>query len=165
LLDEPTNHLDMDSREVLERSLENYTGTLLAVSHDRYFINRLATCVLEMQPDSVRLYLGNFDDYVEKKKREAQGFPIGEGVKSKTTLTKEKKRDRKAVEEQRAARIKREDLERRIADLEAKAEELEELLSEAGIYQTPEIMLSTVQNMRAVKAEIDSLYDRWAAEE
>lgn len=162
LLDEPTNHLDMDSREVLEQSLEDYTGTLLSVSHDRYFINRLATCVIEMQPDGVRLYLGNYDDYMEKKKREAQGLPVEES-RSKTAIAKEKKRDKKTLEEQRAAKSQQEALERRIVDLEAETDKLGELLANPEIYQTPEISISTAQRMKAVQAEIESLYEQWAA--
>ena len=69
LLDEPTNHLDMDSREVLEAALEDYPGTILAISHDRYFINRFADRVMVMNSDGVTEYLGNFDDYVEKRDR------------------------------------------------------------------------------------------------
>ena len=161
LLDEPTNHLDMDSREVLEQSLESFTGTLLAVSHDRYFINRLATRVLEMRPDSVKLYLGNYDDYIEKKKREAQGIPILDDSKTKTSIVKEKKKDRRALEEQRAIRARRQELERRIVDSEAKADELEGLLSGPEIYQTPDMMISTIRRMNEIKSEIKSLYDQW----
>ena len=69
LLDEPTNHLDMDSREVLEDALEDFPGTILAISHDRYFINRFADRVMVMGAEGVTEYLGNFDDYVEKRDR------------------------------------------------------------------------------------------------
>ena len=74
LLDEPTNHLDMDSREVLEDALNDYEGTLLTVSHDRYFINRVANRVLEMTPQGAKDYLGNYDDYLEKKRQEEMGL-------------------------------------------------------------------------------------------
>ena len=68
LLDEPTNHLDIDSKEVLEEALIDYDGTLLFVSHDRYFINRIATNILEISPDGASLYLGDYDYYIEKKR-------------------------------------------------------------------------------------------------
>ena len=67
ILDEPTNHLDLDSKEVLENALIDYPGTLLFVSHDRYFINRIATRVLELSPDHAEEYLGDYDYYTEKK--------------------------------------------------------------------------------------------------
>ena len=69
LLDEPTNHLDMDSREVLEDALSDFGGTIITVSHDRYFINRVANRIIDMRPDVVTEYIGNYDDYVERKSR------------------------------------------------------------------------------------------------
>ena len=71
ILDEPTNHLDIDSKEVLEDALIAFDGTLLFVSHDRYFINRLATQVVEVTPQGVKIYLGDYDYYQEKKAEEA----------------------------------------------------------------------------------------------
>ena len=162
LIDEPTNHLDMDSREVLEQSLEDFAGTLLAVSHDRYFINRLATRVMVMEPDSVSFYLGNYDEYLEKKNRETQGVSAP-NPRSKTAMVKEKRKDKKVLEAQRAAKMERETLERRIVDLEAEVSKLEGLLAKPEIYQTPEMMLSTVRQMKTAKEEIESLYDQWAA--
>ena len=80
LLDEPTNHLDMDSREVLEDALTDFGGTIITVSHDRYFINRIANRIIEMQPDGVTEYIGNYDDYIELKIR-AQEAEKAVGVK------------------------------------------------------------------------------------
>ena len=74
LMDEPTNHLDMDSREVLEGALEDFDGTILTVSHDRYFINRVANRVVEMTPEGAKEYIGNYDDYLEKKRLEEAGI-------------------------------------------------------------------------------------------
>lgn len=72
ILDEPTNHLDIDSKEVLENALIDYEGTILFVSHDRYFINRIATSVLELSEEGSKLYHGNYDYYLEKKLEEEQ---------------------------------------------------------------------------------------------
>ena len=95
LLDEPTNHLDMDSREVLEDALNDYEGTLLTVSHDRYFINRVANRVLEMTPQGAKDYLGNYDDYLEKNRQEEMGLleEAAPGM-TRTQMDKEKRKQR-----------------------------------------------------------------------
>lgn len=72
ILDEPTNHLDIDNKEVLENALIDYDGTLLFVSHDRYFINRIATKVIELSENGSKVYLGDYDYYLEKKQEEAE---------------------------------------------------------------------------------------------
>src|SRR5699024_10746283 len=72
ILDEPTNHLDLDSKEVLEDALMNFPGTILFVSHDRYFINKIADTVLELTVDGTTTYLGNFDYYIEKKNEQQE---------------------------------------------------------------------------------------------
>ncbi len=72
ILDEPTNHLDIDSKEVLEQAIKEFDGTILLVSHDRYFINKVATSVLEIAPTGSTLYLGDYDYYVAKKEEQAE---------------------------------------------------------------------------------------------
>lgn len=72
ILDEPTNHLDIDSREVLEVALNDFDGTLLFVSHDRYFINQVATSVVEVSPEGTELFLGDYDYYIDKKQEQAE---------------------------------------------------------------------------------------------
>ena len=67
ILDEPTNHLDLDSKEILENALDDFPGTILFVSHDRYFINRIATKVIDVSPKGVTEYLGDYDYFIEKK--------------------------------------------------------------------------------------------------
>ena len=96
LLDEPTNHLDMDSREVLEDALQDFPGTILAISHDRYFINRFADRVMVMNADGVVEYLGNFDDYIEKRDRPRPPVNTSGPEVTKTAILRERKRDRKA---------------------------------------------------------------------
>lgn len=88
-MDEPTNHLDIDSKEVLEAALQDYPGTIIFVSHDRYFINRITDQVAEMNEDGITLYLGEHDYYTEKKEEEAERRRL------KQEKDKTKKRERK----------------------------------------------------------------------
>ena len=111
ILDEPTNHLDMDSREMLETALLGFEGTLLTVSHDRYFINRIADRVLVMEPDGVTEYLGNYDDYLEKLAQKNAPEEELAPQKTKTALREEKKREKAAIEAARREKA-------RIANLE-----------------------------------------------
>ena len=126
LLDEPTNHLDMDSREVLEGALEDFDGTILTVSHDRYFINRVADRIIEMRPDGVKEYLGNYDDYLEKKRREEAGLEdaAASGM-TKTQLDKQRRKERLLREGKKALEKQLEAAEARIADAEKEIQDLE----------------------------------------
>ncbi|MFW7432853.1 ABC-F family ATP-binding cassette domain-containing protein [Vagococcus carniphilus] len=126
ILDEPTNHLDIDSKEVLENALIDYEGTLLFVSHDRYFINRIATSVLELSETGGKLYHGNYDYYLEKKLEEEQlkellNEETDEVVEVKTETKKNFELDKQKQKEKRT-------LERQVEQLEKELHEMEEAI-------------------------------------
>ena len=149
LLDEPTNHLDMDSREVLEDALDDFDGTLLTVSHDRYFINRVANRVVEMRPDGVTEYLGNYDDYVEKKRLEADGaLAEAEGGKTRTQLDKEKRRERLKQESAKTLKLKLKQAEQAIADTEERIAQLEARMADPETYKSPDAAQKLAQEHR-----------------
>ncbi len=163
LLDEPTNHLDMDSREVLEQALEDFPGTILTVSHDRYFINRLANRVIEMRPDGVSFYLGNYDDYLDKKRMEALGDPDTDPQRTRTSIEKEKKRDRQAREAEKALRAEQTALEAAIQAREEAIAAQEARMAEPEVYANPERAKEAAKTLRALREELDALYEQWAA--
>lgn len=162
LLDEPTNHLDMDSREVLEDALEDFDGTLLTVSHDRYFINRVANRVVEMRPDGVTEYLGNYDDYVEKKRLEADGaLAEAEGGKTRTQLDKEKRRERLKQESAKTLKLKLKQAEQAIADTEERIAQLEARMADPETYKSPDAAQKLAQEHRDAQEALDALYSDW----
>ena len=160
LLDEPTNHLDMDSREVLEDALADFPGTILAISHDRYFINRFATKVIVLESEGIKEYLGNYDDYFEKINRDQE--PDGDGPQmTRTAMEKEKK---KSKEEQ--ARIKGHkqaiaNAEAAVAKAEEEAAALEAELADPATYADAEKAANLAKAYQAKKDEIDRLYAAW----
>jgi len=165
LLDEPTNHLDMDSREVLEDALQDFPGTILAISHDRYFINRFADRVMVMNADGVTEYLGNFDDYIEKRDRPVPPVVAAGGEVTKTAILRERKRDRKQsayIRELKAAVKKAEEAielnEQRIAELEA-------ILADPATYNDNEKALRIGEEYRAEQDKTDALYEALEAAE
>ncbi len=162
LLDEPTNHLDMDSREVLEDALADFPGTILAISHDRYFINRFATKVCVLETDGVKEYLGNYDDYFEKINR-AQA---PDGDLPQMTRTAQEKEKRRSREEER--RIKERKLalkaaEDAVAKAEEQAAELEARLADPDTYADAELAARLAKEYQQKKDEIDLLYQKWEA--
>ncbi len=160
LLDEPTNHLDMDSREVLEDALEGFPGTILAISHDRYFINRFANKVCVLENGGIREYLGNYDDYFEKINRLQE--PDGDAPQiTKTAMDKEKRRSReeeKRLKEHKAALKKAEEA---IARAEEEAADMEHRLSLPDTYQNADLAAELARAYQQKKDEIDRLYQRW----
>ena len=162
LLDEPTNHLDMDSREVLEDALTSFDGTLLTVSHDRYFINRIANRVIEMHPDGVREYLGNYDDYLEKKRLEASGA-TEEALsgKTRTQLDKEKRRERMRTESAKTLKANLAKTEKAIAETEQKIAALEAQMADPETYKSPDAAQSVAREHKQAQEDLDALYESW----
>ena len=162
LLDEPTNHLDLASKEVLEDALLEYDGTIFTISHDRYFLNKIATKVLEISQDDIKEYLGNYDYYVEKK-NELEN-PIDSKVSHSITKTqlKEERRRKKMEENQRKQEkqsIKK--LEEEISKQETRLNELELLMCDENIYANSEKSREIHEEYELVKGILEELYTEW----
>lgn len=164
LLDEPTNHLDMDSREVLEDALDDFDGTIFTVSHDRYFINKVANRVIEMSPDGVREYIGNYDDYLEKKRQEAAGEAEDFlGGKTRTQIDKEKRKQRLLQESAKALKQKLVKAEAGIAALEERIAMLEAQMGDPETYKDPNEAARVAREHREAQASLEGLYEDWEA--
>ena len=153
LLDEPTNHLDIDSKEMLELSLEDYEGTVFFISHDRYFIDKIATRVLEVTPHGVTSYIGNYSDYTEKKQQLAEKEAALQAENSKkndepTITDYQKQKEQRRLEQQRK---------RQLEDIETKISEYEEELAynQAELFKE-EVYLDT-QKSAEVQSRIEEL--------
>lgn len=162
LLDEPTNHLDIDSKEVLEEALINYDGTVFVISHDRYFLNRVATKIIELSSDGNSTYLGNYDYYVQKKKEKLSfNEPEEKEEKTKTQLKEEKRKEREARENLRAISKKQNQLEADILEVEGKIGQLEELMCQEEIYSNEEKIKEVHRQSEQLKKELSQLYEEW----
>ncbi len=164
LLDEPTNHLDMDSREVLEDALFDFPGTILAISHDRYFINRFADRVWVMDEGGITEYLGNFDDYLEKRDRPKPPAELEPGV-TKTQQIREKKRDRQLSARIRELKAEAAKAEEAILESEERISQLEALLSSPETYDDPARMRELNEQYQHEKQRQAELYDALEAAE
>ena len=163
LLDEPTNHLDMDSREVLEDALADFGGTIITVSHDRYFINRIANRIIEMQPDGVTEYIGNYDDYIERKNR-----PVAveaEAGKTKTELEKEKRREKLSRQALRQLKIRAQEAEKAVGVKEAEIAELEAQMADPSLYSDAQKSADVQRAYQEAQQELQTLYEQWEAAE
>ena len=161
LLDEPTNHLDSSSREELENTLKEYGGTLLIISHDRYFINKLADRVLVMTPDGVTEYLGNYDYYLERTKSE-----IGENKAEKATVNKEKpqndyflQKQRQSEERKRKTRLNKAEAE--IERLDGEIEKTQALLSSEEVVADYEKLIELTNKLEQLRQEQEEQYLIW----
>lgn len=162
LLDEPTNHLDIDSKEVLEEALLNYTGTLFTISHDRYFLNTVVDKILVLDSEGITEYLGNYNYYMEKKKQALEMNTV-EAVeeKTKTQLKDEKRKEREQREIEKRARVRRQNIEKEIEEIEAKIEELDLLMCQEDVYSNPEKSKEVSQNKSNLEENLNNLYEEW----
>jgi ATP-binding cassette subfamily F protein 3 len=167
ILDEPTNHLDLDSKEVLENALIEYPGTILFVSHDRYFINRIATKVLELSKDGSKEYLGDYDYYVEKK-LEQEELAALEAASNKRIVQADAaqkssyQQDKESKKLERQRKRKLEEIEKRIEELEEQIQMFDEQLCDPEVFQNHEKVLAITQDNEKAKAELESLMEEWA---
>lgn len=165
LLDEPTNHLDMDSREVLEDALRDFPGTILAISHDRYFINRFAEKVMVMEKDGVTEYLGNFDDYIEKRDRPRPPVSSLEDEPTRTAQTREKKKTRQQNALLRELKAAVDKAEEAIEQNEREMARLEAELARPETYNDLEAMRRLTESYQAEQDKTESLYEALEAAE
>ncbi len=160
LLDEPTNHLDASSREELEKTLGEYSGTLLIISHDRYFINKLADRILVLSKKGVKEYLGNYDYYLERSKAEseAQDTQI-EAKKEKPKNDYFLKKQQQSEERKRQSRLKK--AEEEIERLDAEISRVQELLSGDEAASNYEMLLELTNQLEQLQTEQEEQYEIW----
>ena len=193
LLDEPTNHLDLDSKDVLLEALEDFGGTLVFVSHDRYFVDKLATKVIDIGHGDALLYPGNYEEFLWSRKNQSppaapvprsdRGAAVspklavapsartaseggGEKVQSTTTYEEKKRRDAEARKAQKAesTRQKRiDDLEARIADREREIKEIEAAMAVPGFYDNRDASKPVIDRHQALMWEVGDLMGQWEA--
>ncbi len=163
ILDEPTNHLDIQSKEILEDALNDYTGTVLYVSHDRYFINRTATRILDLEGQMLTSYLGDYDYYLEKHEQLSEGTT--QAVKNETGSISASKEDWKSRKEEQARKRKLENdikkTEEKITETEQKIEELNEVLTKEEVYTVPEKCMEVQKDLDAASEILNKLYEEW----
>lgn len=178
ILDEPTNHLDITSKEILEQALNDYTGTILYVSHDRYFINQTASRILELVNQTFVNYIGNYDYYLEKKEElTAKYAPVSPetSVNSKVTnpnissesqeplgqkLSWQEQKEAQARERKRKNDLKK--TEERIAVLETRNQEIDELMTQEDIYSNSVKCQELAVEKSSNEEELETLYEQWA---
>ncbi|HFQ6000338.1 TPA: ATP-binding cassette domain-containing protein [Listeria monocytogenes] len=170
ILDEPTNHLDIESKEVLEAALIDFEGTILFVSHDRYFINRIASKIVELAPEKATVFLGDYDYYQEKLAEEKELARLdaedrrkkGEQVEATSSVRKlnyqEEKEQQKLL---RQRKRKLEEVEKSMEATDKKIAELELQLTNPEVFQDHEKALEITQELGAVKADGEKLMEEW----
>lgn len=169
ILDEPTNHLDIESKEILENAINSYEGTVLYVSHDRYFINKTATRILDLEGETLTNYIGNYDYYLLKHPVLS---PVVKDIGSPTPSTdikksveSEGKKDWQAMKEEQAKERKRQNdlkkTEDRIASIEEEINMLNEEMAKEEVYSSPAESLKIHKKQELLNKELETLYELW----
>ena len=166
ILDEPTNHLDIASKEILEEALNSYTGTVLYVSHDRYFINQTATRIMDLTNQAIVNYIGDYDYYLEKKDEMTQIYAptqeaVTEEVKetSQTKLTWQQQKEENALKRKRESELKK--VEARIEELETRDKEIDENMVLPDVCTNVAECTKLSREKAAITEELEELYEKW----
>ena len=170
ILDEPTNHLDIASKEILERALNDYTGTVLYVSHDRYFINQTATRILDLVNQKFVNYIGNYDYYLEKKEELTAAYSkpaqtdhpadtSSPASSSGSKLDWQEQKEAQARERKRQNELKR--TEARIEELETRSSQIDEEMTQEEVYTNSVRCQELAREKAGIQEELETLYERW----
>ncbi|PHU35068.1 ABC-F family ATP-binding cassette domain-containing protein [Pseudobutyrivibrio ruminis] len=163
ILDEPTNHLDMDSKQMLEEALNEYDGTLLYVSHDRYFVNRTANMILELSDGKLIKYLGNYDDYIAKKEQlyGTQTESVSFGTSEETAAKLDYKEQKRIEAEKRKLQNKISKIEEEIETLESKKAAIEEEFLKPENMTNSAKLNELTAKLKEIDSRLEELYDEW----
>lgn len=163
LLDEPTNHLDIMSREALEDAMLSYNGTLIVISHDRYFLNKVINRIVELREDCLFEYLGNYSYYVDKKQNPQRFENLEElaSGKTKTQVNEDKKKKRDVLKEEKGKKLVLKNLEEEISLMETRLNELQESLCLETVYANPIESERVNKEIKEVESKIENLYSTW----
>ena len=167
ILDEPTNHLDIASKEILEEALNSYTGTVLYVSHDRYFINQTATRILELTNQAVVNYIGDYDYYLDKKEELTEKYaPMQESIQeenndtsSEGKLTWQQQKEEQARKRKQENELKK--IEKRIDELETRDKEIDETLVLPDVCTNVGKCAELSREKDKIQEELEELYEKW----
>ena len=159
LLDEPTNHLDISSREALEAALEDYEGTMLIITHDRYLVNRMADRILYMEEDGLTEYIGGYDDYLEAIARRPQPSAEAASPKAEKPNSYKAQKERQSILNRAAGAVRR--AEERIAAAEQELEDINQKLASPVIASDYVKSAELAKKADGKQAEIDALYSQW----
>ena len=158
VLDEPTNHLDIDSKEILEDALLKYEGTVLSISHDRYFLNKTVDKIFEMTESGINTFLGNYDYYLEKT---TEVETDDEDYKSRTEIEREKREEREERKKNKALRKEKEKIEKEISTLEEKLSTIDSKLADSNTYSDYQLASDLSIERESLANTLEELYEKW----